>query len=94
MSFSIPRESINQSITAPSYFTFPLTALHPGLWRHHCHPADLGRAALHRGQQWRQEPAHLDHLLRVGTLHAAADGGRHKVSVQFRNYIDCDRLSV
>lgn len=62
----------------------PLPALHPGLWRHHRHPADPGRAALHRRQQRRQESAHLHHLLRVGDLHAAADGRRHQVASELR----------
>lgn len=62
------------------FFFFPFAALHPCFRRHHCNPADPGRASVHQGQQRRQKPAHLHHILRVGTLHATADGHWHKVT--------------
>lgn len=55
-------------------------ALHPGVRGHHRSPPDLGRAPLHKGQQQRQEPAHLHHILCVGTKYTAADIHRYKVT--------------
>ena len=65
------------------HFTRPLsasTALYPRIRRHHRSPADPGRAALHKGQQRRQKPAHLHHILRVGVMHTAADHCRFQVT--------------
>lgn len=56
------------------------TALHPGVWGHHCSPADPGRAPLHQGQQRRQKPAHLHHILRVRIMYDTADGSGYQVN--------------
>lgn len=63
-----------------SVFVFVFPALHPGVWRHHRHPAHPGRAALHQGQQRGQKSAHLHHILRFGIMYAAANNLRDKVA--------------
>lgn len=63
-----------------SVFVFVFPALHPGVWRHHRHPAHPGRAALHKGQQRGQKSAHLHHILRFGIMYAAANNLRDKVA--------------
>lgn len=68
----------------PAAFVFVFPALHPGVWRHHRHPAHPGWAALHKGQQRGQKSAHLHHLLRFGVVYAAANNLWDKV-VSFRS---------
>lgn len=55
-------------------------ALHPRVRWHHRSPADPGRAPLHKGQQHRQKPAHLHHILCVGIMYATADSFRYQVT--------------